>query len=83
VGDYFAAYALVGNRLASLEVPATIIAAEDDPIIPVDDLSRIEAIESLHIETHRYGGHCGFLENLAARSWIENRILELVEHRLR
>lgn len=83
VDDYFAAYALVGNRLQSLEVPATIIAAEDDPIIPVDDLSRIEPIESLQIETHRYGGHCGFLENLAARSWIEDRMLELVEKGLR
>jgi hypothetical protein len=78
VGDYFAAYALVGKRLASLEVPATLIAAEDDPIIPVDDLDRIEAIETLQIETHRYGGHCGFIENLAARSWIEGRILQVL-----
>lgn len=83
VGDYFAAYALVGNRLGSLEVPATIIAAEDDPIIPVDDLLRIVPVESLQIETHRYGGHCGFLENLSARSWVENRLLELVEEKLR
>lgn len=81
-GDYFAAYALVGNRLASLEVPATIIAAEDDPIIPVDDLSRIDAPESLKIETSRYGGHCGFIENLAARSWVEDRLLALLEQEL-
>jgi len=79
VDDYFAAYALVGDRLASLAVPAIIIASEDDPIIPIDDLDRIEPIESLQIETHRYGGHCGFIENLAARSWIEGRILRLLE----
>lgn len=79
VDDYFAAYALVGNRLAELEVPAILIASEDDPIIPVDDLSRIDPIESLHIETHRYGGHCGFIEDLSARSWIEDRLLQILE----
>ncbi len=78
IGDYFAAYALVGDRLSSLEIPAIIIAAEDDPIIPVDDLERIDPIETLRIETSRYGGHCGFIENLAARSWIENRLLQVI-----
>ncbi len=82
VDDYFAAYALVGDRLSCMAMPAYLIAAEDDPIIPVDDLARIGPNENLHIETHRYGGHCGFLENLAARSWVEQRILELVERDL-
>jgi predicted alpha/beta-fold hydrolase len=83
IEDYFAAYALVGGRLGSLAVPATIIAAEDDPIIPVDDLSRIDPLESLRIETSRYGGHCGFIENLGARSWVEDRMLALLEQGLR
>ena len=75
VGDYFAAYALVGDRLTALEVPATIVASEDDPIIPADDLERIDSIELLTIEKQQYGGHCGFIENFAARSWIEDRLL--------
>ncbi len=79
VGDYFAAYALVGDRLAGLEVPAVIVASEDDPIIPVDDLRRIDPIENLRIETQRYGGHCGFIESLGARSWIESRLVELLK----
>ena len=78
IGDYFAAYALVGDRLAGLEVPAVIVASEDDPIIPVDDLERIDPVETLKIERQRYGGHCGFIENLAAQSWIEDRILALL-----
>lgn len=78
VDEYFAAYALVGDRLAGLEVPTWLIAARDDPILPVADLDRIGAIDRLAIETHRHGGHCGFLENLAARSWIEERLLELM-----
>lgn len=78
VEDYFAAYALVGDRLSSMAMPAYLIASEDDPIIPVDDLARIDPTENLHVETHRYGGHCGFIESLAARSWVEDRILQLL-----
>ncbi len=79
VGDYFAAYALVGDRLAALPLPAHLIAASDDPIIPVDDLQRIDANENLVIETYRHGGHCGFLESLNARSWVESRILQILQ----
>lgn len=79
VEDYFAAYALVGERLSTLVSPAYLIAAQDDPIIPVDDLARIEPIELLHIETCRFGGHCGFLQNLAAHSWAEDRILQILQ----
>jgi len=79
VDDYFAAYALVGDRLSSLAMPAYLIAAEDDPIIPVDDLKRIDPVETLHIETYRFGGHCGFIENLAAHSWIEGRMSQILQ----
>ena len=76
--DYFAAYALYGDRLASLAMPATIISAEDDPIIPAADFAAIDPIANLRIELHRYGGHCGFIRDLAAHSWAEDRILQLM-----
>ena len=79
IEDYFAAYSLVGARLSALAVPAHLIAALDDPIIPGEDLERIDPVAHLHIETHRKGGHCGFIENLAARSWVEGRILQLLQ----
>jgi len=82
VDDYYAAYALVGGRLSSMALPAYLIAAEDDPIIPVDDLKRIDTIENLHIEISCHGGHCGFIENLAARSWVETRMLQILERHL-
>ena len=82
VDEYFAAYALVGDRLSAMSMPAYLIAAEDDPIIPVDDLRRIDPVENLQIETYRHGGHCGFIENLAARSWIEGRIVQIVRSQL-
>jgi predicted alpha/beta-fold hydrolase len=79
VEDYFAAYALVGGRLSGMAVPAYLIASEDDPIIPVADVDRIEPNENLHIETYRHGGHCGFIQNLAAHSWVEIRLKQLLE----
>lgn len=79
VDEYFAAYAVVGDRLAALAVPAAIVAAEDDPIIPADDFGRIDAHELLDIEIQRFGGHCGFIENLAARSWVEDRLVEILQ----
>ena len=69
----------MGSRLAALAVPGYLIAALDDPIIPVEDVERIDPIEQLRIETYRNGGHCGFIETLAAHSWIEARILQLLE----
>ena len=78
VEAYFAAYAVTGDRLAALAVPATIIAAEDDPIIPVADFARIDSNRNLDIEIQGYGGHCGFIESLTARSWIETRMVEIL-----
>jgi len=76
--DYFAAYALVGGRLASMPVPAHLITAQDDPIIPFVDLERIDPVSNLYIESSRHGGHCGFLENLSADSWVERRLLQIL-----
>jgi len=80
VEAYFAAYALVGDRLSKMAMPAYLIATEDDPIIPSDDLGRIDSCTHLKIEISPYGGHCGFIDNLAARSWVEGRILQIMRY---
>ena len=80
VEDYFQAYSLIGDRLSTLALPAHLIAAEDDPIIPVSDIARIDANPQLHIEISPDGGHCGFLENLAAHSFVEGRILQILQY---
>ena len=82
VDDYFAAYALVGGRLSTLSSPTYLIAAQDDPIIPVADLERIGPNEYLHIEISQHGGHCGFIEDLTANSWVEGRILQILQQQL-
>ena len=73
--DYLNGYALTGARLAPLEVPALILTSRDDPIIPADGLARLARPAALSIIVTRYGGHCGFFQQLTGPTWLERRIL--------
>jgi uncharacterized protein len=68
---YLDGYAIVGSRLAHLAVPATIITALDDPIIPARDLERLAPAATLRVIATRHGGHCGFIERTGACTWAE------------
>ncbi len=72
--QYLDGYSIAGDRLAALRVPATIVTAADDPIIPVSDLAGITRPSCLTLEVSDRGGHCGFIESLGLRSWIDHRI---------
>ncbi len=76
---YLSGYAITGEALKALQIPAFIISSLDDPVIPSEDLKNLYASDCLHIEPVPFGGHCGFIENFAFRSWAERRILELFE----
>ena len=73
--DYFAGYAITGDRLADLRVPATLVTALDDPIIPAADLVRVARPSQLKIITTKTGGHCGFFESFNGPSWIDRLVL--------
>ena len=60
-------------------MPAYLIATGDDPIIPVEDIARIDPIDNLHIEVHPHGGHCGFIEDYRLSSWSDRYVLNAVE----
>lgn len=72
---YLRGYALTGDRLAGLTVPATMLLADDDPVIPVVGLADIRASDSLRVLRSQYGGHCGFLQDLSLNSWLDNFLL--------
>ena len=69
--SYFRGYAITGERLAALRVPATIVTALDDPIIPAADLARLAKNPALRIVTTETGGHCGFFESPRRGGWID------------
>ncbi|MFO0450688.1 MAG: YheT family hydrolase [Pseudomonadota bacterium] len=75
---YLRGYAIVDDVLAPLAVPARIVHALDDPIIPAADLARLAPSARLHVAVTEYGGHCGFLERLRGDSWIDRHVLAAV-----
>ena len=73
--EYLDGYSITGARLAGLTVPATIITAADDPIVPVADISRVAASSHLSTLVTPYGGHCGFLTGFSGDTWAENAVV--------
>jgi predicted alpha/beta-fold hydrolase len=57
---YLDGYAITGERLARLYAPASLLLAEDDPIVPAAALARLSPSAQLRVVRSRYGGHCGF-----------------------
>jgi predicted alpha/beta-fold hydrolase len=86
---YLRGYALVGETLATLDVPSRLIAALDDPMIPAADLDRLARSSALTVTTTEHGGHCGFHDGEQRSSWLERTICSdlladtvVVEHAL-
>jgi hypothetical protein len=77
---YFDGYSIAGDRMAALQVPASILMAEDDPVIPVEGFRALRLPPSARLEISPWGGHCGFLEsarlNGFAERWIARRLTE-------
>ena len=76
---YLAAYTLPAELLQATPAPLAIITAQDDPVVPFADFHGIGDRDGLRFFAPRYGGHCGFLENLRLKSWAERRVLDLFE----
>ena len=74
---YFSHYAVLNEALANLNIPTTIITAQDDPIIPVNDFYNLKLNPLIELIIHQYGGHNGFLETLSGRAWYERKMLAL------
>jgi len=75
---YLHGYAITGERLARLEVPSTILTSVDDPIIPASGLAQLARTPALSLTVTRYGGHCGFFDQLRGPTWLERRIMGLL-----
>ncbi|WP_158987327.1 YheT family hydrolase [Lysobacter panacisoli] len=80
---YFDGYSIAGDRLSALQVPASILMAEDDPVIPVDTFRVLRLPNGARLEISPWGGHCGFLQSARldgfAERWIARRVLEAID----
>ena len=75
--DYFAEYSILNDALTDLAVDSTIITAEDDPIIPVEDFHQLKLSEGTSLIIHDYGGHNGFIGGFFLKSWYEQQLSKL------
>ena len=74
MADYLRGYAVVDAALSGIVHPTRIIAAADDPIIPVADLARLARPRALEITCTSLGGHCGYYEGGRGSTWIEREV---------
>ena len=68
---YLDGYTLTGGTLEGLDVPARMIVADDDPVIPIADLDDVARSAALEITRAPAGGHCGFVEDFFLGSWLD------------
>ncbi len=79
---YLNGYAITGDALARLTVPSKLIAAADDPVIPIADLGDLAGSPALSIDVFPRGGHCAFLEDYRLRSWVDRAVLSELQSAL-
>jgi uncharacterized protein len=75
--DYYNKYTLLNDCFLKLKVPVTIICSEDDPIIPVQDIYKLETNSFLQLLIQPYGGHNGFFDFFPYKVWYEEKLFEI------
>jgi predicted alpha/beta-fold hydrolase len=80
--NYLDGYSIAGDRLAALAVPANILTAADDPVIPVASFRELKLAPTSELTIVPHGGHCGFIRDFSLRSWAEDFILAQMTRRL-
>lgn len=73
---YFDGYSIAGGRLAALQVPASILMAQDDPVIPFTSFADWQLPARAQLQVAGWGGHCGFLENLRGDGFAERWVAQ-------
>lgn len=76
--SYLAAYTLTGDALAGTE--ATVLYAEDDPVIPAAGFDQLP--RSIRKVATRHGGHCAFIQDPRTPTWADAYLLRFFEDQL-
>lgn len=76
--DYFDHYRVLASDYERITVKTTVIAAEDDYVIPVQDFYAIPKLPRVDVRIFRTGGHMGFVDVLPYRQWLPRAVLDLL-----
>jgi hypothetical protein len=71
---YLDGYSVAGRILQQMQIPATILTARDDPVIPVTAFERLELPNNVELDIATYGGHCGFIRGWDMTSFCDDYI---------
>ncbi|MDE2155472.1 MAG: alpha/beta fold hydrolase [Xanthomonadaceae bacterium] len=72
--QYLDGYSVAGNALLAMQIPATILTARDDPVIPIDAFEKLELPPNVELDIASYGGHCGFIRGYGMTSFTDDYI---------
>ena len=76
--NYLDGYSIAADRLQDLRMPATILTAADDPVIPVANFHSLRLPAHVELDIAARGGHCGFIRDYALHSFTDGYIAERV-----
>src|SRR5581483_8924899 len=71
---YLEGYSVAGRALAQMQIPATILTARDDPVIPVAAFEKLELPDNVELDIATYGGYCGFIRGWDMTSFCDDYI---------
>ncbi len=72
--QYLDGYSVAGDAMQAMQIPATILTARDDPVIPVDSFTKLELPPNVELDLAPYGGHCGFIRDWGMVSYTDDYI---------
>ncbi|MGN6237136.1 YheT family hydrolase [Dyella sp.] len=72
---YLDGYSVAGDALQAMQIPATIMTARDDPVIPVNAFEQLRLPPNIELDIARYGGHCGFIRGWDMTSFTDDYIV--------
>ena len=71
---YLDGYSVARDALQGMQIPATILTARDDPVIPVAAFEKLELPSNIELDIAAYGGHCGFIRGYGMASFTDDYI---------
>ena len=79
--DQFYADTSAHPMISDIRIPTLLIAARDDPMIPVELLETLEPLASITLHVTDHGGHLGFIGRRSPdpdRRWLDWRIVDWI-----
>lgn len=79
INAYFSEYHFSKEKLKLVSIPMTVLAAADDPVIPVEGFQELESINPhLELVITNYGGHVGYINSFSGDSWLDKILPSIV-----